>query len=140
MMEYFTRKGHYRTRKDGSKIFIQPTRVRKTRRRTSSMTKQNYPRYIRSSMIRSQKKLFGKDYWKTSLGRYGYKNLRSKTTRQRHIALENAVRKLGYDVVLNRMKKTVKHMKTQKNRRTSKRGTRMYDIMNADYMWLCGRT
>jgi len=135
-MEYFIRKGHYRTRKDGTQIYVKPMQVRKTRRRTSSITKQTYPRYIRASMIRTQRRLFGNDYWKTSLGRYGYKNIKNKTTRQRHIALANASRKLGYKVVLERMKKTVKYMRNK----NSKRKTRVFDILKNDYEWLNNAT
>lgn len=134
-MEYYQRKGHYRKRKDGTRIYIKPMRVRNTRRRTTSLTKKNYPRYIRSAFIRSQKKMFGKDYWKTSLGRYGYKQIATKNARQRHLALANAIRKLGYSTVCDRMKKMV-GMNKKKIKRKSVVSKKSVEMIEKDYEWM----
>lgn len=105
--EYFHRKGYYRHKRDGTIVYVKPTLVKNNRRKTRSLTKNKYKRYVMSARIRSQKKMFGKNYWKYSLGRFGYKNLINKNAKQRHNALNRAISKFGYDTVKDRVKKTL---------------------------------
>jgi hypothetical protein len=105
---YYSRRGYWRRRwLDGRKVYVRPTIVRDGHRRTRKLEHGEYQRFKGSAQIRSQIKMFGANFRETSLGRYGYKNLRSKSTRQRHSALQRANSGLGIETVKDRLEKTI---------------------------------
>jgi len=97
------RREHYRTNKRGEKVLIPGKWIKYNRKRNSQPDGKPKKRFYRSAQIRSLKKNFGKEYYKYTLGRFGYKDLKNKTSRQRHIALERAISKFGYKIVVQRL-------------------------------------